>query len=68
MRNDYIKLLDKHKITDGILREFLQNSDIEKSSKHIFDALNASIEQRANQIIILQEIKQKILAETDVVG
>lgn len=68
MRNDYIKLLDKHKITDGILREFLQNSDIEKSSKHIADALNASIEQRANQIIILQKIKQKILAETDVVG
>lgn len=68
MRNDYIKLLDKHKINDGILREFLQNSEINKSSKHIEEALKASIEQRANQIIILQQIKQKILAETAMVG
>lgn len=59
MRNDNLKLLDKHEIKDGLLRE----SIIQNNYKEAVKDIDIAIEKRFQQTYILEQLKEKLQNE-----
>jgi len=64
VRSDLRKLLDKYKIHDGLVREYIDKGMPNQAALFV----ETAIEERHVQIKVLEQIKEKLLAQTEPVG